>query len=323
MTEEQKQRYYGSQRWFVKRDAVVKRSEGVCERCCGAKVARVCHKTFIRMGNERLEDLEGLCMGCFELNYVLKGKRSEEEPQEGQEPEWEDIGDDEDQAEPSGEGSSFKPKIYCAGKISKNSGPRVIDYKPIERKIGEKSFLYVGPFFVSCDHGCFHGKESHGQGVMMGSGEHGTPMMLRDDEFVDMLRNDPSEQGLDPLAPCGTWVKRNEVVRLCTSQIESCDILWARIGEESVYALDGSKVVFATCYGTMFEIGYARSMGKYVHVTFSSNLICRQAWFHAVASNSWNVGTIDGYEGMLDAINKHEALMSKIRSINARPAHTP
>ena len=57
MTEEQKQRYYGSQRWFVKRDAVVKRSEGVCERCCGAKVARVCHKTFIRMGNERLEDL--------------------------------------------------------------------------------------------------------------------------------------------------------------------------------------------------------------------------------------------------------------------------
>ncbi len=63
------------------------------------------------------------------------------------------------------------PKIYLAGKITKDCwrhklirGLRGADWKdsPLHCSHYYPSFYYVGPFFTSCDHGCFHGDSKHG-----------------------------------------------------------------------------------------------------------------------------------------------------------------
>ncbi|MBT3788107.1 MAG: hypothetical protein HN725_03745 [Alphaproteobacteria bacterium] len=60
-----------------------------------------------------------------------------------------------------------KPRVYLAGKIGKSDWRHslVNDLRGhlwADGDIEEKDFIYVGPYFVSCDHGCFHGKETHG-----------------------------------------------------------------------------------------------------------------------------------------------------------------
>lgn len=72
-------------------------------------------------------------------------------------------------------------RVYCAGKISKNDwrhdlfrglrgrrlervhdGPLIVDGpKPATRD----GFEYSGPYFVQCDHGCYHGPNKHGVGA--------------------------------------------------------------------------------------------------------------------------------------------------------------
>jgi nucleoside 2-deoxyribosyltransferase len=65
-------------------------------------------------------------------------------------------------------------KIYLAGKVAKNDWRHrlVSDLSTVDTKqwrftrslpMGEN--IYIGPFFVSCDHGCAHGVNSHGAGV--------------------------------------------------------------------------------------------------------------------------------------------------------------
>jgi hypothetical protein len=66
------------------------------------------------------------------------------------------------------EGGS-KPRVYLAGKIRKNCWRHELiddlrssswDDGPLELP----GFRYVGPFYVGCDHGCYHGPTSHGCG---------------------------------------------------------------------------------------------------------------------------------------------------------------
>jgi len=59
------------------------------------------------------------------------------------------------------------PKIYLAGKISKNDWrhdlvPRLRGRKHGDGPIDCANFVYVGPFFRSCDHGCAHRPGTHG-----------------------------------------------------------------------------------------------------------------------------------------------------------------
>lgn len=60
-----------------------------------------------------------------------------------------------------------KPHIYIAGKISQSDyrhqlvrGLRNHDWD--DGFLENDSFIYTGPFFNSCDHGCAHGRSSHG-----------------------------------------------------------------------------------------------------------------------------------------------------------------
>lgn len=61
----------------------------------------------------------------------------------------------------------MKPTLFLAGKIGKNDWrhklvPRLRDQTWNDGPIETDSYAYVGPFFVSCDHGCGHGKSKHG-----------------------------------------------------------------------------------------------------------------------------------------------------------------
>ncbi len=58
--------YLASREWALKKEAIRERSRGICERCHQAKHEQTHHLTYERLGNERLEDLLGLCKGCHE-----------------------------------------------------------------------------------------------------------------------------------------------------------------------------------------------------------------------------------------------------------------
>lgn len=66
MIESEKERYEAylcSPEWWGKRNAVMDRASGRCERC-GAMAMCVHHLTYIRKYNERIEDLTALCDDC-------------------------------------------------------------------------------------------------------------------------------------------------------------------------------------------------------------------------------------------------------------------
>ena len=61
----------------------------------------------------------------------------------------------------------MKPRVYLAGKIDKNDWrhclvPGLREQLWKDGPIDLAGFKYVGPFFVSCDHGCNHQPSSHG-----------------------------------------------------------------------------------------------------------------------------------------------------------------
>lgn len=59
--------YLASREWAILKNAVRERSGGVCERCGLAPHTQTHHLTYERLGNERLEDLQGVCRGCHEF----------------------------------------------------------------------------------------------------------------------------------------------------------------------------------------------------------------------------------------------------------------
>ena len=63
--------------------------------------------------------------------------------------------------------SIMKPRVYLAGKIDQNDWrhdlvPHLREHQIDDGPLPTETFVYMGPFFVSCDHGCFHGRNKHG-----------------------------------------------------------------------------------------------------------------------------------------------------------------
>lgn len=59
------------------------------------------------------------------------------------------------------------PRVYLAGKIGHDDWrqriiPGLRDHTWHDGPIDVGPYSYVGPFFVGCDHGCFHGANRHG-----------------------------------------------------------------------------------------------------------------------------------------------------------------
>lgn len=131
--------------------------------------------------------------------------------------------------------------IYLAGKISKNCWRHEIvdgdlrDHSgslsewPVWNKCIFDEHDYCGPFFVGCDHGCYHNRTSHGVGA--------------DADFHNG-------------GGCGVTdrdISRLEVHANCVCAISKCTHFFAWIDSTD-------------CYGTIYEIGIAFALGKKIGI---------------------------------------------------------
>jgi Nucleoside 2-deoxyribosyltransferase len=111
-----------------------------------------------------------------------------------------------------------------------------------------KGFSCVGPWFISCDHGCSHGPNKHG--AMGGFCDDGG------------LRND------GPPA-------RRSVFQANLARIRRADAIFCLLNREEGY-------------GSNFELGYAAALGKRIYVGFPPGFeqLRNDTWFAAQAC-SW------------------------------------
>lgn len=149
--------------------------------------------------------------------------------------------------------------VYLAGKIEANGWRQeIIDIRDNffgcekEKIRNYKTIKYndniqiTGPFFLSCDHSCYHGENSHGVGL-----SNYLPDGTRYDCYAE--NNHFTEE---------------EVKDICINQIKKSDVLFAYINDD-------------TCYGTLFEIGYAASLGKKIIILFDLPERIKKMWFIA------------------------------------------
>ena len=143
----------------------------------------------------------------------------------------------------------MKYKVYLAGKIrhcgwrEAFSGYREhsMDFVHYDDELTvNDEMIITGPFFISCDHGCYHGDGTHGVGAR-----------LTESEWSGCL---------------GDFFTREDVVEICKYQIDMADIVFAYID-----CFD--------CYGTLAEIGYAHAKGKTIIIQFSDQSIKENMWF--------------------------------------------
>ena len=57
-----------------------------------------------------------------------------------------------------------------------------------------------------------------------------------------------------------------EVYDICLQQIKKSDVVFAYINDD-------------TCYGTLYELGYAKSLGKKIIILFESGKLMKDMWF--------------------------------------------
>jgi len=244
--------YLASREWAILKTAVQQRSGGTCEHCHQAYGTETHHMTYERMFRELLTDLLHVCGPCHRF---LSGKT--------------DVN------------PAIKPwKLYLAGKVSKNGwrssivpgiatwphrnngddGNALVKNEwwdlPIRFESSGEYFDYIGPFFMSCDHGCYHGSGTHGiansedcRGVLYN--KFGEQFPSHHDVMVARISEDCVE---------------HEVVRRCLGAINRTDLIFAWIER-------------GDCYGTLAELGYAHAKGKHILVGFASEKAKAAMWF--------------------------------------------
>lgn len=149
-------------------------------------------------------------------------------------------------------------RIYLAGKVGKNDwrheivpGLRAVitaqdaeyvvappDEWPALQFFGSHS--YVGPYFIGCDHGCFHGPSQHGCISLI-------PEANEAEQRASLQR------------------RQAAVRRLCLRAVAQADLVFAYI--ESTDA-----------FGTCFELGFAEALGKTVEVCAPEALDLSEWW---------------------------------------------
>jgi len=259
---EKYQAYLCSPQWGQLRAIVTDRSGGICERCRCNPAAAVHHLTYIRKYAELPEDLLHICQGCHDFTH---GK-SKIDPKP-------------------------RRKIYLAGKVTKNcwrhkivDGLRGKDWDdgplPCAVYIDGESFDYTGPFFVSCDHGCYHGEGTHG---VLG---------MNATEEVDGIKEE-----VPWISTCGSGDEKLE-------EWEIIDNHGCRLGCEGqlfvvrkcMQAIDQANVVMAwidtsDCFGTLYELGRARDGTTEVWIAFKTIQLREAMWF--AATDAYASGVFD------------------------------
>lgn len=88
----------------------------------------------------------------------------------------------------------MKTTVYFAGKISKNDWRHALvlglrGHLWADGPISADQFIYTGPFFVSCDHGCAHGANTHGAVNTSCGGEQLSDQFTRQEVFANNLQS--------------------------------------------------------------------------------------------------------------------------------------
>lgn len=221
--------YYSSPAWAAKRTERLKIDGFRCARCGFTRALEVHHINYDRFGHEDVSrDLITLCKKCHKevetQKAVYDSTRTEHH------------------------------SAYLAGKILPHDWRTNFYYDSFYEHIppnalAERSeqvndeLTVTGPFFISCDHGCYHGDGKHGVGAV-GS-------IHSDDEWGGCM---------------GNYFSRDDVLNICKKQIDRADIVFAYIDHND-------------CYGTLAEIGYAHAKGKDIVIVFSNDALKREMWF--------------------------------------------
>jgi hypothetical protein len=66
--------YLQSPQWRGLRQRVIERAKSVYERCLKNRITEVHHLTYDRLGNERIEDLLGVCRTCHEELHEIEAE---------------------------------------------------------------------------------------------------------------------------------------------------------------------------------------------------------------------------------------------------------
>ncbi|GJM74500.1 hypothetical protein HMSSN036_67160 [Paenibacillus macerans] len=136
-------------------------------------------------------------------------------------------------------------------------------------------FTYNGPFFISCDHGCFHGEGNHGLGVIS----------------VGCGTGNFAENGEEPTRQ----FKRHDVIKKCTSWIKNSDIIFVWLNKRDAY-------------GTIAEIGIAHTFNKPIFIGISNQLEdSDDMWFVINLANYYCFE-----ESVVEAWKKFVTLKSKL-----------
>lgn len=237
--------YYRSSEWASKRNERLKMDGYKCARCGFTRALEVHHITYERFGHEDIsKDLVTLCKKCHkeveeQKSFVNPVRRPTEHH-----------------------------SVYLAGKISKTDWRcKITGFEPLydvyehidpgQIEAVNESLSVTGPFFIACDHGCYHGDGTHGVGAITS---------FQSDEWGGCL---------------GNFFTKDEVLEICKKQIESAEIVFAYI---DCY----------DCYGTLAEIGYAHALGKDIVIAFGSEELKKEMWFadkmcrnSGAASDKW------------------------------------
>lgn len=188
--------------------------------------------------------------------------------------------------------------IYLAGKISANDWRHTIvpdlrdtclkfgveglpDNWPILRHGIAPNRHYVGPYFIGCDHGCYHGKDSHGFGPGCSGDIEEFPGETYDNH-------------------CPTRAKEQYVVKQCHDAIDRADVVFAWIDD-------------LTAFGTIFELGYA--VGRKQVYLASPDEVSNDLWFMRAAIEAtpnshliYENGPIEAFAIVSDILTKNETI---------------
>jgi hypothetical protein len=151
-------------------------------------------------------------------------------------------------------------KVYLAGRIRANDWRHKIvvnlrndshsasDWRKIDQLRMQDGNTYVGPFFIGCDHKCFHGSNGHGAGA-------------------GWKEEDGCSGDIGPT--------KQEVFARSFKGIAACDLFFVWAG-----------IDFAEAYGTLVEIGLARALGKKIVIAKHPDLTGYDQWFAQCAATS-------------------------------------
>lgn len=228
--------YYASPKWAAKRNERLIIDGFKCARCGFTRALEVHHINYERLFDEDVSrDLITLCKKCHRELEEQKKMLNPIDPPE----------------------HHF---AYLAGAIKKNDWRNnFIHYRgePHDpRDIGNGYIAHVnnnlsitGPFFIACDHGCYHGDTKHGVGAV--SSLHPSSEEVEEGEWGGCM---------------GNYYTKDDVLNICKEQIDKADIVFAYIDCDD-------------CYGTLAEIGYAHAKGKDIVIVFGKNAPKDEMWF--------------------------------------------